>query len=57
MSDDVQRGAAIDDCWNEIGVRGDRSCPRLKEHGHCRNCPVFSSAAAVRLDAQLPTDY
>ncbi len=37
---------AIDDCWNRIGVRGDGSCPELKRHIHCRNCPVYSAAAA-----------
>src|SRR4029077_5730556 len=29
----------VDDCWNRIGVRGDASCPELKHHVHCRNCP------------------
>jgi chemotaxis-related protein WspD len=36
----------IDDCWNKIGVRGDGSCPELKQHAHCRNCPVYASVAA-----------
>jgi chemotaxis-related protein WspD len=39
----------IDDCWNRIGVRGDGSCPELKQHAHCHNCPVFSAAAAELL--------
>jgi chemotaxis-related protein WspD len=38
------------DCWNTIGVRGDRSCPELRVHGHCRNCPVFSAAATTLLE-------
>lgn len=50
-------GAAIDDCWNRIGVRGDGSCPELKRVVHCRNCPVFASAAARLLDRDLPVDY
>ncbi|OZI19646.1 hypothetical protein CAL26_18760 [Bordetella genomosp. 9] len=37
--------APIDDCWNRIGVRGDRSCPRLAEYIHCRECPVQEEAA------------
>ncbi|MCF4998442.1 chemotaxis protein CheW [Pseudomonas syringae] len=41
---------AIDDCWNRIGIRGDRSCPLLDEHIHCRNCSVYSSAATRLLD-------
>lgn len=42
--------AAVDDCWNRIGIRGDRSCPRLAEHVHCRNCPVHGRAAIRMLD-------
>jgi chemotaxis-related protein WspD len=38
------------DCWNEIGVTGDRSCVELEEHTHCRNCPSYASAASTRLD-------
>jgi chemotaxis-related protein WspD len=41
----------IVDCWNQIGVRGDGSCPELKKYAHCHNCPVFSAAAAQVLDA------
>ncbi|HEX8594286.1 MAG TPA: chemotaxis protein CheW [Pseudomonas sp.] len=41
---------AIDDCWNRIGIHGDRSCPLLVEHIHCRNCPVYSAAATRLLD-------
>jgi len=47
ISDDAQ---AIDDCWNRIGIHGDRSCPILAEHIHCRNCSVYSSAATRLLD-------
>lgn len=43
-------GTAISDCWNQIGVRGDNSCELLSEHIHCRNCPVYSSAAIRVLD-------
>lgn len=41
---------AIDDCWNRIGVHGDKSCPLLVEHIHCRNCSVYSAAATRLLD-------
>ncbi|KEZ64308.1 chemotaxis protein CheW, partial [Pseudomonas amygdali pv. tabaci str. ATCC 11528] len=40
----------IDDCWNRIGIHGDRSCPLLGEHIHCRNCAVYSAAATRLLD-------
>ncbi|MHC8322074.1 chemotaxis protein CheW [Pseudomonas sp. GB2N2] len=40
----------IDDCWNRIGIHGDKSCPLLIEHIHCRNCAVYSAAATRLLD-------
>lgn len=49
--------AAINDCWNKIGVRGDSSCPELKKYIHCRNCPVYSTAAVDLLDIDLPADH
>ncbi|WP_445633698.1 hypothetical protein [Nostoc sp. DSM 114161] len=33
----------IESCWNVIGIEGDRSCPQLSIHAHCRNCPVYSA--------------
>jgi chemotaxis-related protein WspD len=53
MSDElmlVDGGAAIDDCWNRIGVQGDKSCERLREHVHCRNCEVYAAAATRLLE-------
>lgn len=44
------RAEPVDDCWNRIGVRGDKSCTRLPEHIHCRNCPVYAAAAIRLLD-------
>ncbi|EXF94815.1 chemotaxis protein CheW [Pseudomonas fluorescens HK44] len=41
---------AIDDCWNRIGIHGDKSCPLLNEHIHCRNCAVYFAAATRLLD-------
>lgn len=40
----------IDDCWNRIGIHGDKSCPLLADHIHCRNCAVYSAAATRLLD-------
>jgi len=48
-------GAA--DCWNRIGVWGDRSCPELAKFVHCRNCPVFAAAGRRFLDAPSPEGY
>ena len=49
--------AGIYDCWNRIGVRGDGSCPELKQYVHCHNCPVYSAGAAELLDADAPAGY
>jgi chemotaxis signal transduction protein len=49
--------SALDDCWNRIGVHGDRSCAELAGHIHCRNCPVFSAAARTLLDAPAPAGF
>jgi chemotaxis-related protein WspD len=49
--------AVVDDCWNRIGVAGDRSCPALEEHVHCRNCPVFARAARSFFDRRAPEGY
>ncbi len=47
----------VADCWNRVGVRGDSSCAQLERHVHCRNCPVYTAAAAKLLDADPPADY
>src|SRR5687768_8287155 len=49
----VDSKAEIYDCWNRIGVRGDRSCTELDIHSHCRNCPAYSAAATMLLDREL----
>ncbi len=45
------------DCWNRIGAAGDQSCPELRRHVHCRNCPVFAAAAGQLLERGLPDGY
>lgn len=47
----------MDDCWNRIGVSGDRSCPTLGEVVHCHNCAVYSSAGRSLLERQPPAGY
>ncbi len=44
----------VDDCWNRIGIRGDKSCAQLPDHVHCRNCPVYAMAAKRILDRLPP---
>jgi len=47
----------IDDCWNRIGVGGDQTCERLAEYIHCRNCPVYASAAQRNLQRAVGAGY
>jgi chemotaxis-related protein WspD len=47
----------VSDCWNKIGISGDRSCPELNTHIHCRNCPVFTEAARDFFDRRAPEGY
>lgn len=49
-------GPRAADCWKQIGIFGDRTCPELTAHLHCRNCPVYSASAAQLLDAELSAD-
>src|SRR5258706_4888091 len=45
------------DCWNSIGVKGDRSCPKLPSVIHCPNCSVFADAAGAFRDRRAPAGY
>jgi chemotaxis-related protein WspD len=45
------------DCYKRIGVQGDRSCPELREHSHCRNCPVYAAIARGFFDREPPGDH
>ncbi len=49
--------APLPHCWNQIGVRGDRSCPELPTVIHCHNCPVFAGAGRQFLDSPSPAGY
>jgi chemotaxis-related protein WspD len=40
-TDPLPATAAIERCWAEIGIHGDRSCVQLVQHLHCRNCKVY----------------
>ncbi len=45
------------DCWNEIGVFGDSTCPELKQFYHCTHCPKYSDGARKLLEQEPPPDY
>ncbi|MDF5725126.1 MAG: chemotaxis protein CheW [Rhizonema sp. PD37] len=53
----INNGQAVNDCWNKIGVEGDRTCPELKTVIHCRNCPVYSTVGRSLLERETPLDY
>ncbi|MFH0879564.1 MAG: chemotaxis protein CheW [Lentisphaerota bacterium] len=44
-------------CWSVIGITGDASCPELKRHIHCRNCPVYVEGGRGLLDREMTTGY
>jgi chemotaxis-related protein WspD len=48
---------SVDDCWNRIGVRGNRTCIQLRQYTHCRNCPSYAAAAAHLLDREMPEGH
>ena len=48
---------SVQDCWQEIGIFGDRSCPRLESEIHCRNCEIYRTGGHDLLDRPLPEDY
>lgn len=54
MSESIALLSDVDDCWNRIGIRGDKSCGQLSDHVHCRNCPVYAMAAKRILDRLPP---
>lgn len=47
----------IKNCWDKIGVTGNRSCSELKTVTHCRNCSVYSNAGRSLLEREAPEDY
>jgi chemotaxis-related protein WspD len=55
--DPTANGPGVGDCWNRIGVNGDGTCPELKEHVHCRNCPIFAKAARGFFERRAPEGY
>ncbi len=44
-------------CWRLTGVYGNRQCPDLARHLHCRNCPVHAKAGLEVLNHPLPAGY
>ena len=58
MKTQALRILPVNDCWNSaIGLHGDRSCDKLVEHVHCRNCPVYTEGARTVMQRALPAGY
>jgi chemotaxis-related protein WspD len=45
---------AFHDCWNRVGVMGNRSCEQLSDVIHCHDCPVYAAAGDSLLE-RAPT--
>lgn len=54
---DTGAAPAQADCWNHIGVLGDRSCPVLQDAVHCRNCAVYAASAQRKLQRPVSAGY
>ena len=57
MNTQAMTPVAVNDCWNRIGLHGDRSCDKLAELVHCRNCPVYAAGARTIMQRVLPAHY
>jgi chemotaxis-related protein WspD len=47
----------LHDCWNQVGVFGDGTCPELVKVVHCRNCPIYAAGGRSLLEREPPADY
>jgi len=47
----------LNDCWNKIGVMGDRSCSELATVIHCHECSVYAEAGDYLLEREPPQNY
>lgn len=56
---DTNQHIDIDDCWNKIGVWGNKvtRCPKLDDVIHCRNCATYSLAGRTVLERNIPDEY
>ena len=55
--EEVRRVHTVQNCWQVIGIFGDRSCSRLEHEIHCRNCDLYRAGGHELLDRPLPEDY
>jgi chemotaxis-related protein WspD len=44
-------------CWNQIGVFGDFTCPKLADIVHCRNCTEYNKAGRTLFDREVSDEF
>ena len=44
-------------CWNDIGIWGNSTCPRLASAIHCANCTIYSDAGRELFEREVPQNY
>ena len=44
-------------CWNDIGIWGNSTCPRLASAIHCANCTIYSDAGRELFEREIPQNY
>lgn len=47
----------LEDCWNQIGVKGNQSCPELTQVIHCHNCPIYAQGGRRLLEREASSEY
>lgn len=47
----------MQNCWKEIGVAGDYSCPELATAIHCYNCKVYGELGQTLFERAAPSGY
>lgn len=57
MNEPLNRLGVLSECWTEIGVWGNRTCPTLNDVVHCHNCAVFGGASRRFLEGPCPPGY
>jgi chemotaxis-related protein WspD len=57
MSNSPIQTLADQNCWTQIGVWGNSTCPELARVSHCRNCSVYSAGGRRLLDRPAPSEY
>ncbi|MCX5806503.1 MAG: chemotaxis protein CheW [Proteobacteria bacterium] len=44
-------------CWKQIGVFGDFSCPKLVDIVHCRNCDEYNKTGRTLFDREVSEEF